>query len=105
MTPYAVLMVKPGATDEVVRAAYHVIAKRTHPDARSGKSLTEFVQMTEDWYCATEAYSAIKTDEKRKALEQRQKLLSGLCSECRGYGVVGWRVRVCDVCDGEGRLR
>lgn len=99
MTPYAVLMVKPGATDEVVRAAYHVIARRAHPDARIGESSTE------DWYCATEAYSAIKTDEKRKALEQRQKLLSGLCSECRGYGVVGWRVRVCDVCDGEGRLR
>lgn len=102
-TPYAVLLVRPGDPDEVIRRAYHEIARREHPDAVAAKP-------SDSWFAATEAYSAIKTAEKRAAWEAGARLLSGGCAACKGCGVKGTRmfkgvIRVCEGCGGEGRLR
>jgi DnaJ-class molecular chaperone len=102
MTPYAVLLVKPTDSDEVIRKTYHRIAERNHPDANGGVAGAL-------WHAATAAYTTVKTEEKREAWAHKQALLSGLCTECEGYGVRGTRmfkgkIRVCAECKGEGRI-
>ncbi len=102
MTPYAILLVKPTDGDEVIRKAYHAIAEEEHPD-KTGRAVTE------RWYVATNAYTVIKTAAKRENWALAQRLLSGVCGQCGGTGVVGTRmfkgkIRVCGVCKGVGRL-
>jgi DnaJ-class molecular chaperone len=102
MTPYAVLLVKPSDTDETVRRAYHAVARETHPDGTASAP-------TERWYEATLAYTAIKTADGRAAWERRQVLLANRCTKCAGAGTVGTRmfkgrIKVCEVCGGEGVL-
>lgn len=100
MTPYAILLVKPTDSDEVIRKTYHVFARQTHPD--------KHVQDPE-WYVYTTAYTAIKTADAREAWERQQAMLSGRCADCEGAGVRGTRmfkgkIRLCTTCKGMGRL-
>lgn len=109
MTPYAILGCRPLDTDETIRCAYHKFARHSHPDARLGLSAKIKEKLEAEWYTATTAYSAIKTLEKRADWDRQKSLLSGVCKKCTGDGVTGSRlaggkIRVCSVCDGEGRL-
>ena len=102
MTPYALLLVKPNDPDEVIRKAYHAQAETQHPDANGGTPGPQ-------WYTATAAYNAIKTETLRQAWARRQGALAGLCATCEGSGVVGTRmfkgkIRLCNGCQGEGRV-
>jgi DnaJ-class molecular chaperone len=101
LTPYAVLLVRPSDGDDTVRAAFHEIARRSHPDSHD-QSLSAL------WYLATMAYAALKTAKARDTWLAKQIKLSGLCGICKGYGIVVERrreVRVCTACEGEGRIR
>lgn len=100
MTPFATLLVKPTDDDDVIRKAYHAIARRTHPDTNEPST---------EWYTATAAYTAIKTAKARETWAKRQELLAGECDGCKGFGVKGTRmfkgkIRLCDICRGEGRV-
>lgn len=102
MTPYAVLLVKPTDTDELIRKTYHVQARKEHPDLVK-------VEPSDNWYIATTAYTAVKTETKRAAWMEKQSLLSGFCDPCGGSGVRGTRmfkgkIKICEVCKGEGRI-
>ncbi len=103
MTPYAVLLVKPSDGDELIRKAYHAVARMEHPDREVGQKMA-----SELWYEATAAYAAIKTFELRRSWSRQQSLHAKLCAQCEGFGVVGTRlfkssVRVCASCAGNGR--
>ncbi len=102
-TPYAVLLAKPTDSDETVRKLYHRIAEANHPDRSTKRGAPGPL-----WFDATEAYTAIKTREKRYEWRKHHETLSGLCQDCEGYGVRGARlfkgtVRPCPACGGEGR--
>lgn len=106
MTPYAVLMMKPNATDVAIRSAFHAIARQTHPDSpvvaamdARGKDAARKAYAE-----ATEAYAAIKTAVARAEWARSQAFRSGVCRDCRGAGVVGYEVRLCAACGGEGRV-
>lgn len=101
MTPYAVLLVKPSDSYDVIRKAYHDIAKKTHPD----RDPTEGAA----WETATAAYTAIKTQDARETWERMMSNLANPCDECACSGVKGTRmfkgkIRVCENCKGMGRL-
>jgi DnaJ-class molecular chaperone len=110
LTPYAVLLARPNDTDDAIRGLYHVIARRTHPDAITYLPATDAdATDKEEWHRATTAYTAIKTAAKREAWERGRKLLSGLCAPCQGVGTVGTRrfkgvIRLCAACGGAGRV-
>jgi DnaJ-class molecular chaperone len=109
MTPYAVLLARPTDSDDAIRALYHVIARRTHPDAAAATYGTAQEALKAEWHTATDAYTAIKTVKAREAWERSRKLLSGLCAPCRGEGTQGTRrfkgvVRLCAACGGAGRV-
>lgn len=105
MTPYAVLLVKPTDPDDVIRRAYHVLARLSHPDTvGTGPAAREA------WARATDAYNQVKTQDLRDALQKRSALLSGECARCKGAGVTGTRmfkgqIKPCEECKGEGRTR
>jgi DnaJ-class molecular chaperone len=109
LTPYAVLLARSNDTDDTIRGLYHVIARRTHPDAITYLPSTDAdATNKEEWHAATSAYTAIKTAKARDAWERSRKLLSGLCAPCRGEGVQGTRrfkgvIRLCAACGGTGR--
>lgn len=110
LTPYAVLLARPADSDDTIRRLYHNIARYTHPDAISGFPEPGRTKARDEWYRATEAYTAIKTEAVRSALATATVRLSGVCSTCRGFGVVGSRlggakVRVCEACKGAGRMK
>ncbi len=105
MTPYAVLMVRPTDGDDTVRRAFHALARTSHPD-----SLRNGGEPGAEWHAAAAAYSAVKTAELRDRLDRYMRGLSGFCDACRGSGVRGTRaagakLRLCDRCGGEGRVR
>ena len=107
MTPYAELLVKPVDADNVIRRAYHALARHEHPDAHAGVPGPR-------WTAITAAYGEIRTTDRRDAWTRRQARLTRFCNACRGYGVT-WqrtgtralreRVNVCTECHGEGRTR
>lgn len=102
MTPYAILAVKPNDSDEVIRKAYHDIAKQIHPDKANGV-------VSEGWHVYTAAYTAIKTSDARASWLRQQNLLANVCTACEGSGVRGTRmfkgvIRSCSSCAGKGRL-
>lgn len=110
LTPYAVLLARPADSDETIRRLYHNIARYTHPDAIARFPEPGRSKAREEWYRATEAYTAIKTEPVRRALELTTNRLSGVCTACRGFGVKGSRlggakVRICEACKGEGRVK
>ena len=105
MTPYTVLLVHPTDSDETIRRRFHALSAHHHPDRAGARGVPGPL-----WYDITEAYSAIKTETKRAALEKHGAKLAGRCAVCRGSGVVGSRfagskIKVCEVCKGEGRKR
>jgi curved DNA-binding protein CbpA len=109
LTPYAVLLARPTDSDDAIRSLYHVIARRTHPDAAAAPYGAAQEALKAEWHAATAAYTAIKTVKAREAWERSRKLLSGLCAPCQGVGTVGTRrfkgvVRLCAVCGGTGRV-
>lgn len=102
MTPWAELLLRPTATDDEVRARFHVLARDQHPD-RPGAGGLEGAR----WHALVQAYSQVKAGPLRAAWERQQALLSGRCAKCQGVGVVGGRlgkpVKICAVCQGKGR--
>ena len=101
LTPYAVLLVKPTDTDEVIRKAYHALARTAHPDITVGQAIF--------WERYNSAYAAIETVEEREAWKKERSMLSGLCGACEASGVVGTRlfggeIEVCAGCGGRGRV-
>lgn len=101
MTPYAVLLVRPLNTDDEIRKRFQQLAVHHHPD-RDGAGGTPGPL----WYYITAAYTAIKTEAKRKALEEELKHSAGVCGTCAGSGVTGRKVvQVCASCLGMGRIR
>lgn len=103
MTPYAVLLVKPNDTDELIRKSYHVLAEQHHPDANHGEPGSR-------WYEVSAAYNAIKTPALREAQERGMVLLANFCLPCKGSGVQGTRmfrgkITVCSICKGAGVVK
>lgn len=102
MTPYAILLVKPTDSDELIRKTYWKKAEKLHPDRNEG-----FASPT--WYTVTAAYVAIKTADARNKWAEQQEMLAGQCDTCDGIGVKGTRmfkgkIRLCEDCKGEGRV-
>lgn len=102
-TPYAVLMVKPTDTPEFIQQQFHQLSRQQHPDALGGV-------VGDRWVEITQAYGLIKTEAKRDEWERSRAKLSGICKRCRGVGVVGARMagsklRECEECKGEGRVK
>lgn len=102
MTPWAELLLRPTATDDEVRARFHVLARAQHPD-RPGAGGLEGPR----WGVLVQAYGLVKTAALRASWARRQALLSGRCAKCQGSGVTGGRlgkpVKICPACCGEGR--
>jgi DnaJ-class molecular chaperone len=104
MTPYAVLMVRPMDSDQTIRQQFHALAVHEHPDRPGAAGVPG-----PNWYTISGAYALIKTDLLRSAWSKHQSVLSGLCAGCSGSGVKGTRtagrkIRVCEACNGEGRV-
>ena len=102
LSPYATLLVRPTDSDDTIRAAYHEASKRLHPDRTGGVA-------SEEWYEVKTAYELIETAELRAKWLRQFKTLSGVCADCKGYGVRGTRIgkakiRSCGACDGYGRV-
>lgn len=72
--PYEVLELKPGATDDEIKAAYRRLAKKYHPDLNGGSAAAE-QKMRE----VNEAYSVLI----------KHKNQGGYGSSSRGYGSAG----------------
>lgn len=105
MTPYAVLLVRPTDTDAVVRKVYHALARANHPDRDGANGVPGPL-----WTAVTEAYKHTATQERRDAWWREVSLLSAGCAACGGFGVRGSRVggariKACDACGGEGRVK
>jgi DnaJ-class molecular chaperone len=101
MTPYAVLLVRPSDGDSVIRAVFHELSKEQHPDKTDGVPGPR-------WYAVVDAYMAVRDEARREEWKAAQRMLSGFCKACNGYGVQGSRVlgrkiRPCEACGGEGR--
>jgi DnaJ-class molecular chaperone len=105
MTPYAVLLLTPRDSDDVVRAAFHALSRDQHPDRDGADGVPGTM-----WYAIVNAYTALKTTSSRAVYDRALKSLAGVCSTCGGYGTVGTRrfkgtIRLCTTCKGEGRVK
>jgi tetratricopeptide (TPR) repeat protein len=67
MNPFKVLEVPPDASPEDIKAAYHRLAKRWHPDRYTGE---EKVEAEAKFRELAEAFSTLKDSTKRLALQQ-----------------------------------
>jgi DnaJ-class molecular chaperone len=102
LTPYAVLLLRPSATDDEIRQRFHALAKTQHPD-RDGAGGTPGPL----WYALSAAYTSIKRQANRDAWERAEALRSRRCAACKGAGTTGGRlggVKVCAACLGTGRF-
>ncbi len=68
MNPFNVLEVPPDASPEDIKAAYHRLAKRWHPDRYTGE---EKVEAEAKFRELAEAFSTLKDATKRLALQQQ----------------------------------
>ncbi|HJV48526.1 MAG TPA: DnaJ domain-containing protein [Geothrix sp.] len=68
MNPFNVLEIPPDASPEDIKAAYHRLAKRWHPDRFTG---AEKVEAESKFRELAEAFSALKDPAKRLALQQQ----------------------------------
>jgi DnaJ-class molecular chaperone len=103
MTPHATLMVRATDVDETIRHAFQELSKRLHPDKNNGVRSPE-------WDVVAQAYSTIKTEDRRMAWSKAMAKKAGRCKPCQGYGTVGSRllggkVRLCATCDGAGVVK
>lgn len=62
--PYEILGVKPNATEEQIKTAYHKIAMATHPDKNGGDPVK-----TQKFRDATDAYHFLMDDAERSAYD------------------------------------
>ncbi len=69
MNPFNVLEVPPDASPEDIKAAYHRLAKRWHPDRYTGD---EKVEAEAKFRELAEAFSTLKDSTKRTAAQQQQ---------------------------------
>jgi DnaJ-class molecular chaperone len=112
MNAYKTLGVQHTATDDEVRAAFHAIARQSHPDAPINEECFTANEYAADllWKNAQEAYEELKTPAKRAAYDAKLRLLSPVCKRCKGTKSIqqrtGWSIvdMVCPVCNGEGRV-
>jgi tetratricopeptide (TPR) repeat protein len=70
MNPFNVLEIPPDASPEDIKAAYHRLAKRWHPDRFTG---AEKVEAEAKFRELAEAFSTLKDSSKRLALQQQPK--------------------------------
>ena len=68
MNPFNVLEIPPDATPEDIKAAYHRLAKRWHPDRYAGAAKEEAESKFRD---LAEAFSILKDPAKRLTLQQQ----------------------------------
>lgn len=68
MNPFEVLEISQGASPEEIKAAYHRLAKRWHPDRFSGE---EKVEAENRFRMLAEAFNMLKNQEKRAELEKK----------------------------------
>lgn len=109
MTPWAELLLNPvGATDDLVRAKFHELARGQHPDLRvAGAAGCPGPR----WYALTAAYAAVKTAQARAAWERARDRAAQCCGACSGTGVAvkvlgpGRGVTVCQACRGNGTIK
>lgn len=103
--PYEVLGVNHKSTDEEVRAAYIVLAKKHHPDKKKGDT----VKFTE----VVHAYTQIRTKSARREWDKYIEVFYGgkKCENCRGEGATsktkGLTVKeytTCKSCKGAGLI-
>lgn len=105
MTPYAILLCRPSDADLTIRQRFHALSKAQHPDRAGGGGVPGPL-----WFVITTAYGLVKSSKAREAYAASLRGLSRLCPVCDGYGVrgsraAGGRLRACDGCRGEGRVR
>lgn len=103
MTPYAILLVRSGDGDDVISRRFQSLSKSQHPDRPGAGG-----EPGPEWYAIANAYTVIRYADARLKWKEAMRMLSGLCSDCKGYGTVGSRVlgskvRVCGSCQGVGR--
>ena len=70
MNPFNVLEIPPDATSEDIKAAYHRLAKRWHPDRYTGPEKEEAESRFRE---LAEAFSMLKDPANRLALQQQQQ--------------------------------
>ena len=105
MTPWAVLLLRPGSEDRDISKKFRELSRAQHPDRDGANGVPG-----PDWYKITEAYELIKTEPARKSWEHGRLVLSNRCMSCAGSGVVWSRLGknrpadICRVCSGEGRV-
>ena len=102
LTPYAVLLLRPSATDDEIRQRFHALAKDQHPDRDGAGGAPGPL-----WFTLTAAYTSIKSQPSRDAWERAEALRSRRCASCKGVGTTGGRlggVKVCAACAGTGRF-
>ena len=105
MTPWAELLLDPVSTDGEVRSRYHDLIRTEHPDLRSDR------RAGPRWAALVAAYKTVATAGGRAAWVARWARMSGVCPGCGGAGVrvraLGRNrgVRICERCEGEGRMR
>lgn len=68
MNPFEVLDIKPGASPDEIKTAYHKLAKIYHPDRFSG---SEKAQAEERFRKLAEAFNMLKDDGRREDLARR----------------------------------
>ena len=107
MTPYAELLVRPADSDDVIRARFHELARRCHPDVVLTRHGTDWRRLAAEWARCSGAYALVKTQALRDAWERSEALIAGRCRACRGVGITGGALKkatVCAGCRGEGRV-
>ncbi len=80
--PYTVLGIKPGATDEEIKKAYHELAKKYHPDHYHGHPLKSLAE--EKMAEINEAYDTLTNPQKRAAWEQAGRYGQGGYTQNQG---------------------
>jgi hypothetical protein len=104
LTPWAELLVRPVDGDDVVRRAWHAIARVEHADATADR------RPGPRWQAAKAAYEAVEDEAARMRWAAALAHQAGLCAVCVGFGVTWRRVgkdrgaKVCAACGGEGKV-
>jgi curved DNA-binding protein CbpA len=78
MNPFNVLEIPPDATPEEIKAAYHRLAKRWHPDRYTGAEKTEAESRFRE---LAEAFNALKDPTKRAVLQQQLPRIQSAAAE------------------------